>query len=163
MLGKSLRYLPNASSGSIQLQSAKGGLSFIEETKMAKKRRREKKKKIQLASNVGVAHIKATFNNTVISISDLKGNVLSWASAGGVGFKGARKSTPYAAQIASMNVAKQVREMGLTELEVLVKSPGPGRESAIRSLQAAGLSVKKIKDITPIPHNGCRPKKKRRV
>ena len=130
---------------------------------MVKKKRKEKKKKIQLTSSVGVAHIKATFNNTIVSITDLKGNVLSWASAGGVGFKGARKSTPYAAQIASMNVAKQAREMGIIELEVLVKGPGPGRESAIRSLQAAGLSVKKIKDITPVPHNGCRPKKKRRV
>ena len=130
---------------------------------MAKKRRKEKKKKIQLISNIGIAHIKATFNNTIISISDLKGNVLAWASAGGVGFKGTKKSTPYAAQIASYNVAKQAKEMGLKELEVLVKGPGPGRESAIRSLQAAGLSVKKIKDITPVPHNGCRPKKKRRV
>ncbi len=130
---------------------------------MAKKKRKEKKKKIQLTSNVGVAHIKATFNNTIISITDLNGNVLSWASAGGVGFKGAKKSTPYAAQMASFNVAKRVRDIGLKELEVLVKGPGPGREAAIRSLQAAGLSVKKIKDITPSPHNGCRPKKKRRV
>ncbi|MBP7088943.1 MAG: 30S ribosomal protein S11 [Candidatus Omnitrophica bacterium] len=130
---------------------------------MAKKKRREKKKKIQLASNFGVAHIKATFNNTIISITDLNGNVLSWSSAGAVGFKGAKKSTPYAAQMASFNVAKQAKDMGLKELEVLVKGPGPGRESAIRALQAAGLSVKKIKDITPVPHNGCRPKKKRRV
>ncbi|MBD3263740.1 MAG: 30S ribosomal protein S11 [Candidatus Omnitrophica bacterium] len=130
---------------------------------MAKKRRREKKKKIQLHSNIGIAHIKATFNNTVISITDLKGNALAWASAGVVGFKGTKKSTPYAAQLASFNVAKQVRDMGLSELEVLVKGPGPGREAAIRSLQAAGLNVKKVKDITPIPHNGCRPRKKRRV
>jgi len=130
---------------------------------MAKKKRREKKKKIQLASNFGIAHIKATFNNTIISITDLNGNVLSWSSAGAVGFKGAKKSTPYAAQMASFNVAKQAKDMGLRELEVLVKGPGPGRESAIRALQAAGLSVKKIKDITPVPHNGCRPKKKRRV
>jgi small subunit ribosomal protein S11 len=130
---------------------------------MAKARRKEKRKKIQLTSTVGVAHIKATFNNTIISISDLNGNVLAWCSAGSVGFKGTKKSTPYAAQIASMNVAKHVKEMGLIELEVLVKGPGPGREAAIRSLQAAGLSVKKIKDITPAPHNGCRPKKKRRV
>lgn len=130
---------------------------------MAKKRRKDKKKKIQLTSSVGIAHIKATFNNTVISITDLNGNVLAWSSAGAVGFKGTKKSTPYAAQIASFNVAKQVKEMGLKELEVLVKGPGPGRESSIRSLQAAGLSVKKIKDITPTPHNGCRPKKKRRV
>ncbi|MBN3040207.1 MAG: 30S ribosomal protein S11 [Candidatus Omnitrophica bacterium] len=130
---------------------------------MAKKRRREKKKKVQLVSNIGVAHITATFNNTMVSISDLKGNVLAWSSAGTVGFKGAKKSTPYAAQIASMNVAKHVKELGLKELEVLVKGPGPGRESAIRSLQAAGLSVKKVRDITPMPHNGCRPKKRRRV
>jgi len=130
---------------------------------MAQRRRKEKKKKIQLVSNIGIAHIKATFNNTIISITDLNGNVLSWASAGGVGFKGTKKSTPYAAQIASYNVAKQAKDMGLRELEVLVKGPGPGRESAIRSLQAAGLNVKKIKDITPAPHNGCRPKKKRRV
>jgi len=130
---------------------------------MAKKRRKEKKKRLQVVSSIGVAHIKATFNNTIISISDMKGNVLAWCSAGRVGFKGAKKSTPYAAQIASLQVAREVRDMGLRELEVLVKGPGPGRESAIRSLQAAGLSVKRIKDITPIPHNGCRPKKKRRV
>jgi len=130
---------------------------------MAKKKKRERKKKVQLASSIGVAHIKATFNNTIISITDVTGNVLAWSSAGAVGFKGTKKSTPYAAQLASFNAAKQVKEMGLRELEVLVKGPGPGRESAIRSLQAAGLSVKKIKDITPMPHNGCRPKKKRRV
>jgi len=130
---------------------------------MAKKRRKEKKKKIQLESNVGVAHIKATFNNTIVSITDLKGNVLAWASAGMSGFKGTKKSTPYAAQIASQKAARQAKEMGLKELEVLVKGPGPGRESAIRSLQAAGLSVKRVRDITPMPHNGCRPKKKRRV
>lgn len=130
---------------------------------MAKKKRKEKKKKIHLTSSIGIAHIKATFNNTIISITDLEGNVLTWASAGGVGFKGTKKSTPYAAQIASFNAAKKARDLGLKELEVLVKGPGPGRESAIRSLQSAGLSVKKIKDITPVPHNGCRPKKKRRV
>jgi small subunit ribosomal protein S11 len=130
---------------------------------MAKKKRKEKKKKVQLTSNMGIAHIKATFNNTIVSITDLNGNVLAWCSAGMVGFKGTKKSTPYAAQIASLNVAKQAKEMGLRELEVLVKGPGPGRESAIRSLQAAGLAVKKVRDITPMPHNGCRPKKKRRV
>ncbi|MDP8289374.1 MAG: 30S ribosomal protein S11 [Candidatus Susulua stagnicola] len=130
---------------------------------MAKKKRKERKKKVQLTSSIGIAHIKATFNNTIISITDLQGNVLAWASAGAVGFKGAKKSTPYAAQMASSNAAKQVKMMGLREVEALVKGPGPGRESAIRSLQAAGLSVKKIKDITPMPHNGCRPKKKRRV
>ena len=130
---------------------------------MAKKKRKEKKRKIQLTSSIGVAHIKATFNNTIVSISDLSGNVLAWCSAGMVGFKGAKKSTPYAAQMASLNVARQAKEIGLRELEVLVKGPGPGRESAIRSLQAAGLAVKKVRDITPMPHNGCRPKKKRRV
>ncbi len=130
---------------------------------MAKKKKKEKKKRLQLTSNIGVAHIKATFNNTIISVTDLSGNVLAWASAGTVGFKGTKKSTPYAAQIASLSVAKKVREMGLRELEVLTKGPGPGRESAIRALHAAGLSVKKIRDITPMPHNGCRPKKKRRV
>lgn len=130
---------------------------------MAKKRKKEKKKKIHLTSNIGVAHIKATFNNTIITITDLEGNTLTWASAGTVGFKGTKKSTPYAAQIASANVARKVREMGLTDVEVLVKGPGPGRESAIRSLQSAGLNVKKVKDVTPTPHNGCRPRKKRRV
>jgi small subunit ribosomal protein S11 len=130
---------------------------------MAKKTQKERKKKIQLVSNIGIAHIKATFNNTIISITDLNGNVLVWSSAGAVGFKGTKKSTPYAAQIASLHVAKQAKELGVSELEVLVKGPGPGRESAIRSLQSAGLSIKKIKDITPVPHNGCRPKKKRRV
>jgi small subunit ribosomal protein S11 len=130
---------------------------------MAKRRRRERKKKIHLASNIGVAHIKATFNNTIITITDLNGNTIAWASAGTVGFKGTKKSTPYAAQIASLNVAKQVKELGLTDVEVMVKGPGPGREAAIRSLQAAGLNVRKVKDVTPSPHNGCRPRKKRRV
>jgi small subunit ribosomal protein S11 len=130
---------------------------------MAKKTRRTRKKKIQLTSHSGIAHIKATFNNTTITISDTNGNAIAWASAGTVGFKGTKKSTPYAAQIASYDVAKKVKELGLTEVEVLVKGPGPGREAAIRALQAAGLSVRKVKDITPAPHNGCRPRKKRRV
>jgi small subunit ribosomal protein S11 len=129
---------------------------------MAKKRR-ERKKKISLTSSVGVAHIKSTFNNTIITITDLQGNVLTWSSSGTVGFKGTKKSTPYAAQIASFEAAKKAKDMGLTDLEVLVKGPGPGREAAIRSLQAAGLNVKKVKDVTPSPHNGCRPRKKRRV
>lgn len=111
----------------------------------------------------GVAHIKSTFNNTVITITDTKGNTLSWASAGGVGFKGSRKSTPYAAQQAAENAAKEAMEHGLREVEVMVKGPGAGREAAIRSLQAAGLEVNMIKDVTPIPHNGCRPPKRRRV
>lgn len=131
---------------------------------MAKgRRKRDKKKKVQLTSNIGVVHIKATFNNTIITITDLNGNALASGSAGMVGFKGAKKSTPYAAQIASLNVARRVKDMGLTDVEVLVKGPGPGREAAIRSLQAAGLAVKRVKDVTPSPHNGCRPRKKRRV
>ncbi|MDD2443386.1 MAG: 30S ribosomal protein S11 [Desulfotomaculaceae bacterium] len=111
----------------------------------------------------GVAHIKSTFNNTVVTITDIKGNTISWASAGGVGFKGSRKSTPFAAQMAAENAAKEAMEHGLKEVEVMVKGPGSGREAAIRSLQAAGLEVNMIKDVTPIPHNGCRPPKRRRV
>ena len=130
---------------------------------MAKRKRSERKKKVHLTSTVGVVHINATFNNTIVTITDLGGNTLGWASAGMVGFKGAKKSTPYAAQMASMDVARRVRDMGLIEVEVFVKGPGPGRESAIRSLQAAGLNVKRVKDVTPAPHNGCRPRKKRRV
>lgn len=130
---------------------------------MAKAKRSERKKKVHLMVTAGVAHIKSSFNNTIITISDLKGNTIAWSSAGIVGFKGAKKSTPYAAQIASMDVAKRARDMGLTEVEVLVKGPGPGRESAIRALQAAGLNIRRVKDITPAPHNGCRPRKKRRV
>lgn len=126
--------------------------------KTARPRRRERK-------NIehGVAHIKSTFNNTIISITDLKGNSISWASAGTVGFKGSRKSTPFAAQMAADVAAKAAMEHGLKEVEVLVKGPGAGREAAIRSLQAAGLEVNLIKDVTPIPHNGCRPPKRRRV
>jgi len=130
---------------------------------MAKKRRREKKKKIKITSSLGIAHIKATFNNTIITITDTEGNTLAWASGGTIGFKGTKKSTPYVAQLAALDVAKRVKEAGLTQVEVLVKGPGPGREAAIRSLQAAGLQVKKVKDVTPQPHNGCRPRKKRRV
>lgn len=126
-------------------------------------KKKEHKKKIHLTSTLGIAHIKASFNNTIITITDLTGNVLSWGSSGTVGFKGTKKSTPYAAQIASLAAAKKAMEIGLTDVEVLVKGPGPGRESAIRSLQSAGLNVKKVKDITPVPHNGCRPRKKRRV
>lgn len=121
-------------------------------------RRREKK----YVEN-GAAHIKSTFNNTIITISDLNGNVLSWSSAGAMGFKGSRKSTPYAAGMAAENAAKAAMEYGLKQVEVYVKGPGAGREAAIRSLQAAGLEVSMIKDVTPIPHNGCRPPKRRRV
>lgn len=111
----------------------------------------------------GVAHIKSTFNNTIITISDRSGNAISWASAGTSGFKGSRKSTPFAAQQAADNAAKAAMEHGLREVECFVKGPGAGREAAIRSLQAAGLEVSAIKDVTPIPHNGCRPPKRRRV
>ncbi|MCL2766259.1 MAG: 30S ribosomal protein S11 [Peptococcaceae bacterium] len=111
----------------------------------------------------GVAHIRSTFNNTIITITDPKGNAISWASAGGVGFKGSRKSTPFAAQMAAENAAKDAMEHGMKAVEVMVKGPGTGREAAIRSLQAAGLEVSLIKDVTPIPHNGCRPPKRRRV
>ncbi|NLC53662.1 MAG: 30S ribosomal protein S11 [Firmicutes bacterium] len=121
-------------------------------------RRREKK----YVEN-GAAHIKSTFNNTIITISDQNGNVLSWASAGAMGFKGSRKNTPYAAGMAAENAAKAAMEFGLNQVEVFVKGPGAGREAAIRSLQAAGLEVSMIKDVTPIPHNGCRPPKRRRV
>jgi len=111
----------------------------------------------------GVAHIKSTFNNTIITITDVNGNTVSWASAGGIGFKGSRKSTPFAAQIAAETAAKAAMEHGMREVECFVKGPGAGREAAIRSLQAAGLEVNMIKDVTPIPHNGCRPPKRRRV
>ncbi len=111
----------------------------------------------------GVAHIRSTFNNTIVTITDPQGNTLSWASSGQSGFKGSRKSTPFAAQLAAETAAKGAMEYGLKEVEVLVKGPGSGREAAIRSLQSAGLEVSMIKDVTPIPHNGCRPPKRRRV
>jgi len=111
----------------------------------------------------GVVHIKSSFNNTIVSISDSQGNVISWASAGNVGFKGSRKSTPFAAQLAAEQCARRAMEHGLRTVEVMVKGPGSGRETAIRSLQNTGLEVNGIKDVTPIPHNGCRPKKRRRV
>ena len=111
----------------------------------------------------GVAHVKSSFNNTIVSITDPEGNVVSWASAGNVGFKGSRKSTPFAAQLAAEKADKAAMEHGMRKVEVLVKGPGSGRETAIRSLQNSGLEVSGIKDVTPIPHNGCRPKKRRRV
>lgn len=129
---------------------------------MARRAARTKKRERKNIES-GVAHIKSTFNNTIITITDDRGNTISWASAGGVGFKGSRKSTPYAAQIAAEKSAKEAMEHGLKEVEVMVKGPGAGREAAIRSLQAAGLEVNMIKDVTPIPHNGCRPPKRRRV
>lgn len=111
----------------------------------------------------GQAHIHATFNNTIITLTDQQGNAVSWASAGTVGFKGTRKSTPYAAQVAASQAAQEAQEHGMREIDVFVKGPGPGRESAIRALMQAGLKVISITDVTPIPHNGCRPPKKRRV
>ncbi|UCE65368.1 MAG: 30S ribosomal protein S11 [Candidatus Zixiibacteriota bacterium] len=130
---------------------------------MADPKKRKTKKKVKKADSVGVAHIKATFNNTVVSISDKTGNVISWSSAGKSGFKGSKKSTPFAAQLAAQTSAKEAIEAGVRRIEVWVKGPGSGREAAIRSLQAAGLEITVIKDVTPIPHNGCRPPKRRRV
>ena len=111
----------------------------------------------------GIAYIKASFNNTIITITDAKGQVLAWDSAGTIGYKGSRKSTPFAAQRAAESVADKAKKMGVHELEIRVKGPGSGRESAITALQAAGLTIKSIEDVTPLPHNGCRPRKKRRV
>ena len=122
-----------------------------------------KKKKEKKTVYEGKVFIQATFNNTIVTVTDLNGNAISWASAGGLGFKGAKKSTPYAAQTTAETAAKKALEYGLREVHVFVKGPGVGRESAIRSLGALGITVKSIKDITPIPHNGCRPRKSRRV
>ncbi|KAB3535498.1 30S ribosomal protein S11 [Alkaliphilus pronyensis] len=130
--------------------------------KVAKKkttRRRKERKNIER----GQAHIQSTFNNSIITLTDMKGNTIAWASAGQLGFKGSRKSTPFAAQMAAETAAKTAMEHGLKSVEVFVKGPGAGREAAIRSLQASGLEVSSIKDVTPIPHNGCRPPKRRRV
>jgi small subunit ribosomal protein S11 len=124
----------------------------------AKPKRRERKN-----ISEGVVHIVSTFNNTIISITDKGGNVISWGSAGTAGFKGAKKGTPFAAQLAADGCAQRAREHGMSTVEVLVKGPGSGRETAIRALQAAGLEITLIKDVTPIPHNGCRPPKRRRV
>ena len=124
----------------------------------ARPRRKERKNII-----AGVAHVSASFNNTIVSISDQDGNVLSWASAGNVGFKGSRKSTPFAAQMAAENAGRKAMEHGMRTLEIEVRGPGSGRESALRALQAVGLAVTAIRDVTPIPHNGCRPPKRRRV
>ena len=129
---------------------------------MAKNVRSNKRKEKKHVES-GAAHIRSTFNNTIVTISDTKGNALSWASAGGLGFRGSRKSTPFAAQMAAEQAAKAAMEYGLRQVEVYVKGPGSGREAAIRALQAAGLEVNSIKDVTPIPHNGCRPPKRRRV
>lgn len=132
---------------------------------MAKEKRTSKGRKRRVALNVtsGVAHIQATFNNTIVSITDTQGNVVSWASSGGQGFSGSRKSTAFAAQLSAESAAKKALDLGMKEVRVFVKGPGAGRESAIRAIQAAGLNVSLIKDVTPIPHNGCRPRKRRRV
>jgi small subunit ribosomal protein S11 len=121
------------------------------------------KKKDKKVSRDGVVHIQSTFNNTIITITDRQGNVISWSSAGGSGFKGSRKSTPFAAGVAAEVAAKKALDMGLKEVEVFVKGPGSGRETAIQSLASAGLTITLIRDVTPIPHNGCRPPKRRRV
>jgi small subunit ribosomal protein S11 len=124
--------------------------------------RRKRKKEKKLVPQ-GQAHIHATFNNTIVTITDPRGNTVTWGSAGTAGFKGSRKSTPYAARMAGESAGKLAQEMGMREIDVFVKGPGPGRESAIRALQGAGLTVKSITDVTPVPHNGCRPPKRRRV
>lgn len=128
---------------------------------MAEKKKTKKKVTRNITS--GIAHILATFNNTIITISDRQGNVVVWASCGSAGFKGSKKSTPFAAQVAAKNAAKKALEHGLKDVEVYIKGPGSGRESAIRAIQGAGLRISAIKDVTPIPHNGCRPPKRRRV
>ena len=123
----------------------------------------KQKKKVRKNIQTGVAHISATFNNTIVSITDVSGNVVAWSSSGTCGFKGSRKSTPFAAQVAAEDVARKAQEHGVRILEVEVCGPGSGRESALRALQAAGFTITSIRDVTPIPHNGCRPRKKRRV
>ncbi len=130
---------------------------------MGKNAPRGRAKKVKKNIPKGIAHIRATFNNTIVSISDSTGNTLAWATAGGMGFRGSRKGTPFAAQVAAETCAKKAIEHGVRSIEVHVKGPGAGREAAVRSLQATGLSITLIKDVTPIPHNGCRPPKKRRV
>ena len=129
---------------------------MAEDTKRVKRRN---KKNI----SSGVAHVNSTFNNTMITITDAQGNAISWSSAGGMGFKGSRKSTPYAAQVAAEDAARKAMEHGMKTIEVMVKGPGTGRESALRALQSTGFTITSIKDVTPIPHNGCRPPKRRRV
>ncbi|MBI2569660.1 MAG: 30S ribosomal protein S11 [Candidatus Schekmanbacteria bacterium] len=128
-----------------------------------KRTRTRAKKKERKSVPVGVAHVNCTFNNTIVTIADLDGNAVSWSSGGSVGYKGSRKSTPFAAQLVAKDAATKAKEHGVKEVEVFLQGPGSGRESAIRSLQAAGLEIRTIKDVTPIPHNGCRPRKRRRV
>ncbi len=130
---------------------------------MAQKRKDKAKKKVVIVEPVGQAHIRASFNNIIISMTNTQGQVISWASAGKMGFKGSKKNTPYAAQVAADNCAKAAYDLGLRKVEVFVKGPGAGRESAIRTIQNTGIEVTLIKDVTPLPHNGCRPPKRRRV
>jgi len=130
---------------------------------MGRRRQTQTRKKVKRMVPQGQAHIFATFNNTIVTITDMSGNAVAWASAGSAGFKGSRKSTPYAARLAAQSAARTAQDSGMQEMDIIVKGPGPGREQAIRSLQASGIRVKSIRDITPVPHNGCRPKKKRRV
>ena len=130
---------------------------------MAKPKAKAEKKKVKRTVTDGVAHIFATFNNTIITITDRQGNALSWATAGGSGFRGSRKSTPFAAQVAAEKAGTRAKDFGLKNLDVLVKGPGPGRDSAVRSLNNVGFKINNISDVTPIPHNGCRPSKRRRV
>lgn len=130
---------------------------------MAQKKKDKSKKRVVLVEPIGQVHIQASFNNIIISITNSSGQVISWASAGKMGFKGSKKNTPYAAQLAATNCAQTAFELGMRKAEVFVKGPGSGRESAIRTIQNAGIEVTTIKDITPIPHNGCRPPKRRRV
>ena len=149
-----------AGAGAVKAEPSAAAPAGADAQKAATRPRAGKKK---LQTTQGIAHIFATFNNTIVTITDRAGNAVCWATAGSSGYHGSRKSTPYAAQIAAMNAAKKALEAGLKEVEVFVKGPGQGRESAIRSLSQAGLSITAIKDVTPIPHNGCRPPKRRRV
>lgn len=130
---------------------------------MARKTGRGGGRKVKRVVPIGQIHIKATFNNTIVTVTDLQGNALAWGSAGTAGFKGSRKSTPYAARVAAQQAAKSAMDMGMQEVDIFVKGPGPGREQAIRAVQSTGLHVRSITDVTPVPHNGCRPPKKRRV
>ena len=130
---------------------------------MAKPSAAKVKKKIKRVITDGVAHVHASFNNTIVTITDRQGNALSWATSGGAGFRGSRKSTPFAAQVAAENAGKAAQECGVKNLEVRIKGPGPGRESSVRALNALGMKITAISDVTPVPHNGCRPPKKRRI
>ncbi len=136
---------------------------MAKETKKKDRKAKGGKRREKRTVPHGVAHIQATFNNTLVTIADPEGNVISWSSAGRIGFKGSRKGTPFAAQVAGQNAGQTARDYGMRSVDVMVKGPGAGRESAVRAIQAAGLDVKSIKDVTPIPHNGCRPRKRRRV